>query len=500
MASLFESVTSLMGQGQNMSALGSAIGANPSQTSSLVNAAAPAMLGGMADRASQPGGAGALMGMLGSGGLPQTDNIGSFLSGGNADTGSSMLNGLFGNSTGGMVSALARQTGLGSGLVGKALPMIAPIIMSVVARRAADDGLDEAGLTQMLGDERVTLEKRGLLDKGVLGATAGAVGAGAVGAGAAAAATMGSASDRVGSTVKAGTGRVNDTVTTIGDRDYAVSGGGDGGGRGRGGFGWLGWVLGALVALAVLAWLLSQCGSDAGDVLEDGAATVTDAAEDAVEAVEETAEDAVDAVDEAADDVADAVTPDGVDVDTLQADVDASLDGSGVTGVVAEDGSVTLTGEVETDDARQGAADAVAGLADVTDIDNQITVAAAEEADSESASTINAELDLDPINFEVNSANITADSTAVLDQAAEYLESNGDVEVEIAGHTDSDGDEAANETLSQARAEAVRDYLVNKGIDTNRMTPVGYGENDPIADNTTAEGKAENRRIEFRIK
>ena len=484
MASLFESVTSLMGQGQNMNSLGSAIGANPSQTSSLLNAAGPALLGGMSERAAEPGGASAIMGMLGSGGLPGVGDIGSFLSSGNPSAGTSMLDGLFGNNKAGMVSALASQTGLGSGLVGKALPMIAPVIMSVLAKRTADDGLDEAGLTRMLGNEQATLEKRGLLNKGMMGAAA----AGVAGVGVAGASAMGSVSDRAGSAVSAGKGRVNETLTA--DRDFNV---GDPGDRDRrGGLGWLWWILGALVALAVLAWLLSQCGSDVGDVVEDGAATVGDAAEEVVEEAEE----AVEAVEETAEEVVEEVTDDGIDVDALQADVDASLGDSGVTGVAADDGSVTLTGEVETEDARQGAEDTVSALAGVTSVNNQITVAEAEDAPA----TINAALDLDPITFDVNSANITAEGTAVLDQAAEYLATNADVEVEIAGHTDSDGDDASNQTLSQARAESVLAYLEGQGIDAARMTPVGYGENDPIADNATAEGKAENRRIEFRIK
>ena len=506
MASLLESVTSLMGQGQNMDALGSAIGADPNQTSSLLNAAGPMVLGGMADRANQPGGAGALMGMLGSGGLPNPGNLGAFLAGGDASGGSSMLDGIFGNNKAGMLSAVAQQTGLGSGLVGKALPMIAPIIMSVVAKRASGDKLDEAGLTRLLGSEQADLEKKGLFSKGMLGAAAaGAVGVGAAGAAAGkvrsmggdATTAMGNVTDRAQNSVSAGASRVSGTVKTDGD----IHAGGPAGGPRKGGFGWLGWVIGAFVVLAVLAWLLSQCGGDAGDVIEDGANAVEEAAEETVDAVEEVAEETAEVVEEAAEEVEEAVTGDEVDVDALQAEVDASLNGSGVTGVAADDGSVTLTGEVDSEDARTSAENTVAALAGVTSVNNQITVAEPEAAEepAEAPATVNEALDLDPITFDVNSANITAEGQAVLDQAAEFFTANPDVEVEVAGHTDSDGDDSSNQTLSQARAESVRDYLVGKGIDAGRMTPVGYGESEPIADNATAEGKAENRRIEFRI-
>ena len=69
----------------------------------------------------------------------------------------------------------------------------------------------------------------------------------------------------------------------------------------------------------------------------------------------------------------------------------------------------------------------------------------------------------------------------------------------IEGHTDDQGDEAANQELSEARAESVRDYLVSQDIAADRMETAGFGETLPIADNDTPEGRADNRRIEFRL-
>ena len=71
------------------------------------------------------------------------------------------------------------------------------------------------------------------------------------------------------------------------------------------------------------------------------------------------------------------------------------------------------------------------------------------------------------------------------------------VTIEIGGHTDSKGSNRYNQKLSQQRVEAVRSYLVNKGVDPSRMTAVGYGEEMPIDTNRTAEGRANNRRVEF---
>ena len=72
--------------------------------------------------------------------------------------------------------------------------------------------------------------------------------------------------------------------------------------------------------------------------------------------------------------------------------------------------------------------------------------------------------------------------------------------IEIAGHTDSDGDEAANQALSERRAKAVADYLVKAGLPDNRCSAVGYGATQPIAGNDTDQGKAQNRRIDFVVK
>lgn len=110
--------------------------------------------------------------------------------------------------------------------------------------------------------------------------------------------------------------------------------------------------------------------------------------------------------------------------------------------------------------------------------------------------SLNDALGIAPINFETSSAVITADGKAVLDGAAEFLLAN-EGPVEVAGHTDSDGDDAFNLQLSQDRADAVKAYLIEKGVSADSLTAVGYGETQPVADNGTDEGKAQNRRIEF---
>lgn len=104
------------------------------------------------------------------------------------------------------------------------------------------------------------------------------------------------------------------------------------------------------------------------------------------------------------------------------------------------------------------------------------------------------------IRFESGKADISADSTGLLDRLIETALRCPNAEIEIAGHTDGDGDAAANQTLSEKRAQAVADYLAKAGLPATRFTPVGYGASQPIAGNDTDDGKAQNRRIDFVVK
>ena len=102
------------------------------------------------------------------------------------------------------------------------------------------------------------------------------------------------------------------------------------------------------------------------------------------------------------------------------------------------------------------------------------------------------------ILFDVNAATIKPESAGVLKEIGSLLKEYSDVKILIIGHTDSDGSDAANLTLSQKRADAVKEALVNDySIDASRIETSGKGEADPVADNNTKEGKAANRRVEF---
>ncbi len=101
------------------------------------------------------------------------------------------------------------------------------------------------------------------------------------------------------------------------------------------------------------------------------------------------------------------------------------------------------------------------------------------------------------ITFDVNKAIINPESQKTIAQIASMLKEHPEVRVLIEGHTDSDGADDSNLQLSQQRAEAVKAALEKQGVDAKRMETKGLGESKPIADNSTDEGKAKNRRVEF---
>lgn len=101
------------------------------------------------------------------------------------------------------------------------------------------------------------------------------------------------------------------------------------------------------------------------------------------------------------------------------------------------------------------------------------------------------------IHFDVDRADLQVGASKTLDEVVRLLKSKPDLKVEIQGHTDSTGTDEHNLELSQRRAETVKQYLILHGIANQRMTCTGLGESKPVADNSTEEGRALNRRVEL---
>lgn len=104
------------------------------------------------------------------------------------------------------------------------------------------------------------------------------------------------------------------------------------------------------------------------------------------------------------------------------------------------------------------------------------------------------------IEFETDSDQLKDNSTSILDEVIGILKGHAELtKIQIEGNTDTQGTKAHNQKLSEQRADAVKKYLVDHGIDAKRLTTKGFGQDHPIADNGTEEGRHQNRRVDFKI-
>lgn len=126
-----------------------------------------------------------------------------------------------------------------------------------------------------------------------------------------------------------------------------------------------------------------------------------------------------------------------------------------------------------------------------------------QEFKSESVITIQFEpskqFTLDNVHFDSGKSTLRKESFKELDEMVEYMNARPGEKIEIAGHTDNIGSDESNLKLSQERAEAIRTFLVSKGIKAEKIAAKGYGASQPVADNSTEQGRQKNRRTEVRI-
>ena len=156
---------------------------------------------------------------------------------------------------------------------------------------------------------------------------------------------------------------------------------------------------------------------------------------------------------------------------------------------------IAIKGQVANEALRQQVVSNLATSLNPTySIDNGL-VAAGGEAQSLLDKTLSNRV----VEFESGSATLTASGRAILDEMAAAIKQIGAPKVQLIGHTDSQGNHQANVALSLARASTVRNYLIDKGIPVESLSASGAGPDQPVASNDTAEGRAKNRRIEFRL-
>lgn len=156
--------------------------------------------------------------------------------------------------------------------------------------------------------------------------------------------------------------------------------------------------------------------------------------------------------------------------------------------------NVSLRGDVSNEAQRQQiASDIASNLNPSYIVNNGLRVVASEQG------VLDAALANRIIEFESGKATLTESGQAILDQMSAALQKLKDKKVEVIGHTDNAGSRAHNLALSQARAEAVKTYVASKGVNPASISVSGEGPDRPVADNNSAEGRARNRRIEFKV-
>ena len=177
-------------------------------------------------------------------------------------------------------------------------------------------------------------------------------------------------------------------------------------------------------------------------------------------------------------------------------------------------GKLRIAGKVTSAAGRDRIVGAVAGVAggldrivdDLEVVEPTTTTEATDSTDANAPPTTKApervQQDIDAllagkvVEFDTGSATLNNQWAATVDEVATILK-GGTAKVQVAGHTDNVGDPAANLTLSNERAETIRAALVARGVAADRLSVVGYGQDRPIADNASDEGRQRNRRIEF---
>ncbi len=230
---------------------------------------------------------------------------------------------------------------------------------------------------------------------------------------------------------------------------------------------------------------VDQCKkTPAGDRVDAKGCTVKDADGDGV----------TDDVDACAD------TPAGDQVDEKGCSLPKDADGDGVTDDVDACADTPKGEQVDAKGCGPGQRDGDGdGVNDAAD--RCPSTPAGVEVDAEGCQVLfqptKKTLILEGVNFETGKSTLTPESETILNGVAESLVANDTIRVQVTGHTDNTGSLALNRRLSRARADAVRTYLISRGVAESRLTARGFGPDQPIASNKTAEGRAQNRRVEL---
>ncbi len=422
-------------------AIGGALGESTERTSSAIGSVVPAILGGLMKKASTTQGSNALFEMIKDNDGSVLDDLGGLFNASNLqqtlNTGSKSIGNIFGS--GGLqsiIDSITRSTGLGGKSLSSLFSMLAPVVLGVLGRQRRRGGLDAAGIAKLL------MGQGSHLKKALPAALFSSLGLGSF-----------------------DTNRNDDRPSRTVDRTVTTQ-------QSSSGLRWL-LPLALLALLAIVAWpYLKNMGQRAGEAAGDAASAAVDAAGDAAGAVGDAAGAAVDAAGDAVEAVGDAA---GAAVDA--------------TGEAIGDAANWVASMF---DYENGPTYSDLNLPDGSTLANFVTFL---RTGTDASRTFT----LEQVKFESGSAVLTADSRAQLDNVVRIMNAYDQIKVELQGHTDNTGNTDTNVGLSGARANSVRQYLIDQGIDADRLTAVGYGSAQPVASNDTPEGRRKNRRTDVRV-
>ncbi len=439
----------------------------------------PTLLGKMADTADDSNGLTKLFDLAKGQDDSILDDIGGLFGGGAGNVaklmngGSGVLSLLLGNNTGGLIDKLAGFSGLKGSAASSLIKMAAPFLMSMVGRHIKNKALDAVGLGKFLGSQRQYAQSSmpgGLLSS--LGGSFFSKGASAVsglasdgmdagkkvvgGAANAAGKVVGGASDAAGKVVGGAGKIVGNAANVAGDvGGAAVKTGGS----------IFRWLIPIALIVGALGFFFKN-------------SIFGDAVDKAKGAVEKTADMAGDAAKGAADMAGDAAGAMG--------------DAAGAMGDAAK-GAMGAVGDIfsKVDDVAFKALESIKFTAGSAGSQMMDFIKGGFKGDGR--------FTFKNLTFATGSAKIDGTTAVEVDNMAAILKAYPGVSVSVEGYTDNTGDAAANVQLSQARADAVKARLLGQGITANRIMSKGFGDANPVGDNGTAEGRAQNRRIEMVI-
>ncbi len=442
------------------------LGESESKTQSAMDSILPSLLGGLMSNASSKSGAGAIFDMLGSGGHDGSvfSNLSGLMGGGDATTnmvksGGGILSSLFGDKVGGLVSLISKVSGIGNSSSSSLLSMAAPLVLGMLGKQKKSMGLDAGGLASLLMGQKNHIKDflpAGFGDALGIGSLDNVVGSAEKEWGGALTSVTDLGKKVVGTTSETVSKAAGATVNTgkkvvSGAADVATDAANTGGSILR-------WLLPLLLLLAVGAWLLSKAGCDnsAIDKVNSTTSGVIDKTAGAAGSVAGAAGDVVGGVAGAAGDVAKGA---------------ADLAKEGI-------GKVTLAGGEAIDFVKGSFGEKFASYVVGSD------------------KSVGKVFTFDNVTFQTGSATLAATSNGELDNLTKVLKAYPNVHIRLEGHTDNTGNAANNLKLSQSRADAVKQYLMNKGIAGARLTSKGFGSTKPVAKNDTDAGRQQNRRTD----